>query len=78
MAEKMPIPSRARCLNLGAAVLEAELHEMRRRSVQIYEGALEPDINQRPLGSSHEADLMKAVEWATAAATLRLLAEQAE
>lgn len=39
---------------------------------------VEWDGREYPLGSSHEGDLMKAVEWATALATLRMLAEQEE
>lgn len=77
----MPIPSRARCLELGAAFIETDLHAMRERSIQAYMAASERegfDGSHRPIGSSHEADLMKAVEWATAVTTLRLLAEQAK
>lgn len=64
----MPIPDRARCLELGAAHIEHELNRMR-------DLAIGSDL---PQTTSHEADLMKAVEWATAAATLRCLALQAK
>lgn len=78
--EKMPIPSRARCLELGATFIENDLHQMRAEAVEAYRVAERDGFAQsvRPLTSSHENDLMKAVEWATAAATLRLLAERGD
>lgn len=79
---KMPIPDRRRCLDLGAALIEADLHRMRECSINMYlqaesNAGVKFDGRVGPLGSSHEGDLMQAVEWATAAATLRMLAEQA-
>jgi hypothetical protein len=73
----MPIPSRKRCLELGALFLENDLHEMRRRSQAGYERQSRQegwDGREFPIGTSHEGDLMKTVEWATAAATLRAMA----
>jgi hypothetical protein len=64
----MPIPSRERALKLGASFLERDLDDMRKRAVAEY-------ARQLPIGTSHEGDLMKAVEWATAAAMLRTMAE---
>lgn len=73
----MPIPTRKRALELGATFIENDLHKMRDRAVEQFEAAQQRsdwDGREYPLGSSHEGDLMKAVEWATAAATLRALA----
>jgi hypothetical protein len=78
---RMPIPSRRRALELGATFLESDLHEMRGRVREQYEHQQrvhgdEWDGREFPLGTSHEGDLMKAVEWAWSAATLRAMAEQ--
>ena len=80
---RMPIPSRKRCLELGASFIENDLHAMRKRAQEQYEHQQRVhgkgwDGREFPLGTSHEGDLMKAVEWATAAATLRSLAAQEE
>lgn len=79
MSDRMPIPTRARALELGASFIENDLHAMRRRAREMYEqqerNAGEGfDGKVGPIGTSHEGDLMKAVEWATAAATLRAMA----
>lgn len=80
----MPIPSRKRCLELGAAFIEADLDSMRRQARQHHEDLRDfaerhpeaPRGNEPPITTSQEGDLMKAVEWATAAATLRAMAAQ--
>lgn len=79
--ERMPIPSCARALELGAQFLESDLHDMRKRAREQWEFQQRThgdqwDGREFPLGTSHEGDLMKAVEWATAAATLRAMAAQ--
>jgi hypothetical protein len=79
----MPFPTRRRALELGAEVIENDLHDMRKRAIEQFEHQRrvhgdEWDGREFPLGSSHEGDLMKAVEWATAAATLRAMAAQEE
>lgn len=79
----MPIPSRKRALELGAAFIETDLHAMRKRAVELHEHQRRVhgdawDGREFPQGSSAEGDLMKAVEWATAAATLRTMAAQEE
>jgi hypothetical protein len=76
---KMPIPTKKRALELGATFLESDLHAMRRRAIEQYEHQQDAhgeewDGREFPIGSSHEGDLMKAVEWAWAAATLRAMA----
>ena len=76
---KMPIPTRKRALELGASFLENDLHKMREQAAHQYEAAerrADWDGREFPIGTSHEGDLMKAVEWATAAATLRAMVEQ--
>jgi hypothetical protein len=70
----MPIPNRKRALELGASLIENDLHQMRRDAIRLQEIA-GPTNRAQAITTSHEADLMKAVEWATAAATLRLMAE---
>jgi len=75
----MPIPSPRRALELGATFIENDLHDMRKRAQAGYEHMQRVhgddwDGREFPLGTSHEGDLMKAVEWASAAATLRALA----
>lgn len=80
---KFLLPSRKRCLELGAAFIEHDLHRMRQRSQEMYEQRRTRDGDDfdgsvRAQTSSHEGDLMQAVEWATAAATLRALAEREE
>jgi hypothetical protein len=79
MPQRMPIPSRKRALELGATFIEQDLHAMRQAAIDRQEvQSQHPDWDGRefPLGTSLEGDLMKAVEWATAAATLRALAAQ--
>lgn len=77
---KMPIPSRKRALELGAAFIEADLNDMRSRARNRSEGSGVPDDEwdgrEFPLTTSLEGDLMKVAEWASAAATLRALAAQ--
>jgi hypothetical protein len=78
---RMPIPTRKRALELGAAFLEGDLNDMRKLAQEGYEYQKsirgdDWDGREFPLGTSHEGDLLKAVEWATAAATLRAMAEQ--
>lgn len=79
---KMPFPSKRRALELGASHLEQELHKMRTairlEEEQVYNASRteEGALPVRPLSTSHEADMMKAVEWAWSAATLRALAER--
>jgi hypothetical protein len=78
---RMPIPSRADSLKKGAAYIEQELHNLRKRSIELYEITKDRqgdkwDGRVRPITSSHEGDLMWAVELATAATTLRMLAER--
>jgi hypothetical protein len=68
MAERMPIPSERRAYELAAAFIEADLHKMRADTIRLH---ADHGWDHPPLGTSHEADLMKAVEWATAAAILR-------
>lgn len=75
----MPIPSRKRALELGAKFIENDLHTMRRRAQEQNEHQRRVhgedwDGSELPIGTSHEADLMKAVEWATCAAMLRTMA----
>lgn len=77
----MPIPTRRRALELAATFIENDLHEMRRQSIEQHQnqrswGGEHWDGRELPLGSSHEGDLMKAVEWATSAAILRAMAAQ--
>lgn len=77
----MPLPSLSRSLELGAALIEHDLHGMRESARRLCREAQErPGFDGRvaPITSSHENDLMKAVEWATAAATLRVLAANAK
>lgn len=81
MAYDMPIPSRKRALELGAQFIENDLHKMRAQAIEQFEHQRrvhgdEWDGREFPLGTSHEGDLMKAVEWAWAAASLRCLAAQ--
>lgn len=71
---KMPIPSRKRALQLGAEFLEADLNDMRTRARERFNE--NGDGREFPLTTSLEGDLMKAAEWASAAATLRALAAQ--
>lgn len=83
MSSRMPIPTKKQVLELGAAFIENDLHDMRKRAIEGYEHQQrihgdQWDGRQFPIGSSHEGDLMKAVEWATAAAMLRALAAQEE
>jgi hypothetical protein len=78
---RMPLATARRALELGATFLENDLHDMRKRAQEQYEHqqrvhGKEWDGREFPLGTSHEGDLMKAVEWASAAATLRAMAEQ--
>ncbi len=80
---RMPIPTKKRALELGAQFLENDLHAMRKRAIEQHEHQQRVhgekwDGREFPIGTSHEGDLMKAVEWATAAATLRALAAQEE
>lgn len=81
MTYKMPIPTKKRALELGASFLELDLDNMRKRATEQYEHQQRThgddwDGREFPIGTSHEGDLMKAVEWAWAAATLRAMAEQ--
>lgn len=75
---KMPIPSRKRALELGAAFIEADLNDMRTRARNRAEArqSAPDDGRELPLTTSLEGDLMKVAEWASAAATLRALAAQ--
>lgn len=81
MPEKMPLPSRKRALELGAAFIEEDLDKMRQQARRHFEEqekrhGVDWDGAEIPLTTSLEGDLMKAVEWAWAAATLRCLAAQ--
>lgn len=69
---KMPLPTKRRALRIGAGFIENDLHDLRRRQQAHYESCPE---NPMPVSTSHEADAMKAAEWASAAAILRMLAE---
>jgi hypothetical protein len=79
MTLNMPLATRKRSLELGAQYIENALHQMRDQARQQYEHASQrEDWNGRefPLTTSLEGDLMKVAEWASAATTLRMLAEQ--
>lgn len=73
---RMPLPSRRRALEAGAAFIEAELHRMRELAVKHDEEASNSAAGLFPLTTSLEGDLMAVAEWASAAATLRALAAQ--
>jgi hypothetical protein len=80
-AQPMPLASKRRALELAATFLENDLAEMRGRARQQYEHQQNSqgeawDGREYPLGSSHEGDLMKAAEWASAIVWLRAIAEQ--
>lgn len=71
----MPLPSKKRALELGAGFIENDLHTLRQDAQARYEANSDnPDL-ALPVTHSHEHDIMKAAEWASAAAILRMLAE---
>lgn len=79
--DQFPIPDRKEALEVGAALVEHELHKLRARAQEIYEQTREArgdewDGRTRPITSSHEMDLMQAVHLATAAATLTAMARE--
>ena len=74
---KMPLATRKRALELGAAFIEDDLDQMRQRARNQHEDASSRegwDGRELPLTTSLEGDLMKVAEWASAAAALRALA----
>ncbi len=70
----MPLPTRKRALELGAAFIENDLNDMRSRARERYNE--DGDGREFPLTTSLEGDLMKVAEWASAAAMLRTMAAQ--
>lgn len=75
MSVEMPLPTRKRALQLGAAFIEEDLHKLRRDVQALYLAAEREKRDPIPVSTSHEADIMKAAEWASAAAMLRMMAE---
>lgn len=80
------LATKRRALELGAAFIAADLAELRRSIAAGERAQLDYDLdNSRfrerpevfPATTSHEGDFLKAVEWASAAAILRCLAEEA-
>jgi hypothetical protein len=74
----MPLATKRRALELGAQFIENDLGKLRAGAVRCYEAAErlgEPESVQ-PVTHSHEHDVMKAAEWASAATWLRALAER--
>jgi hypothetical protein len=81
MAPELPPTTRKRALELGAAFIQNDLDKMRTRAREQFEHARrvhgdEWDGREFPVTSSVEGDLLKAVEWASAIATLRAMAAQ--
>lgn len=78
MALKVTLATKKRALELGATYIEQELALMRdlmsKREDAARSGSALPI---EPLTTSHEADIMKVAEWASAAATLRAMAADA-
>ena len=74
MREEMPLPTKRRALELGASFLEADLGKMRIAARE--RDAKADGYRVCPITHCLEHDVMKAAEWASAAATLRALAAQ--
>lgn len=66
--EKMPLATRKRALELGAALIEQDLAELRM-------GARYSDETGQPYSHGFEHDVMKACEWASSATILREMAK---
>lgn len=83
MPYELPPTTRKRALLLGATFIQNDLDTMRRKARQQYEHQRDRfgenwDGREYPVTSSVEGDLLKAVEWASAIATLRAMAAQEE
>lgn len=81
MSLELKPTTRKRALELGAAFIQADLDKMRKKAREQYEHQRsrfgdEWDGREFPVTSSVEGDLLKAVEWASAIATLRAMAAQ--
>lgn len=73
----MPMPTVKRALELGAGFIEHDLATMREQARRNDEEARDEKRGVYPVTHCLEHDLMKAAEWAAAAATLRMMAREA-
>lgn len=75
------LATRKRAMLLGAGFIEDDLRKLRQQVAQGEEGTWEgggPREGHQaiPATTSHEGDVLKAMEWASAITWLRALAEQ--
>lgn len=72
------LADRKRACELGAQFIENDLRQLRTtvRNGEFREHDLAPREPAIPATTSHEADVMKAMEWASAATWLRAMARE--
>lgn len=74
--ETATLASKKRALELGASFIETDLRQLRTDARRIHDTTEPGKPVSMPVTTSHEGDIMKAMEWASAVTWLRAMAER--